>query len=286
MATLKPSKLNQLEQELPEGLIVDASWLEKKGYSTSLRRQYVSAGWLDRPAGRVYRRRPGKLTSGMLSWQHVVISLQTLLGHTLIVGGRTALELQGYAHYLPQKSAQIHLYGSEPPPGWLKSLKLGLRFVYHNDAALFESTSAARALTSLGVDLESGKRGGHDSVHAGLLSQPWGQWEWPLTLSTPERALLELLNELPGRESFHQVDKLVQGLTTLSPRRLQKLLSDCRSVKVKRLFFFFADRHRHAWRKQLRKESVDLGKGKRVLAKGGKLDPVYQITVPSDLDAV
>jgi hypothetical protein len=36
----------------------------------------------------------------------------------------------------------------------------------------------------------------------------------------------------------------------------------------------------------LRKESVDLGKGKRVLAKGGKLDPVYQITVPSDLDAV
>jgi len=30
-------------------------------------------------------------------------------------------------------------------------------------------------------------------------------------------------------------------------------------------------------------ERVDLGAGKRVLVKGGKLDPTYQITVPSDL---
>jgi hypothetical protein len=28
---------------------------------------------------------------------------------------------------------------------------------------------------------------------------------------------------------------------------------------------------------------VDLGSGKRVLVKGGKLDPRYNITVPSDL---
>jgi hypothetical protein len=28
---------------------------------------------------------------------------------------------------------------------------------------------------------------------------------------------------------------------------------------------------------------VDLGSGKRVLVKGGKLDPHYNITVPSDL---
>ena len=55
--------------------------------------------------------------------------------------------------------------------------------------------------------------------------------------------MLELLDELPERETFHQVDMLMEGLTNLSPRRLQKLLADCRSVKVKRLFFFFADRH-------------------------------------------
>ena len=71
----------------------------------------------------------------------------------------------------------------------------------------------------------------------------------------------------------------------MSPRRLEKLLLDCRSVKVKRLFFFFADRHQHAWLQRLNKEAIDLGKGKRLLVRGGALNAVYQITVPKDLDA-
>jgi hypothetical protein len=55
---------------------------------------------------------------------------------------------------------------------------------------------------------------------------------------------------------------------------------------VKRLFFFFADRHQHAWLKRIDRAAVDLGKGKRMLVKGGKLDRAYQITVPGNLDAV
>ncbi len=79
---------------------------------------------------------------------------------------------------------------------------------------------------------------------------------------------------------------IMQSAANFSPRRLQKLLADCDSVKVKRLFFYFADRHGHAWRKRLDKTAIDLGKGKRMLVRGGKLDPVYHITVPEDLDAV
>jgi Transcriptional regulator, AbiEi antitoxin, Type IV TA system len=90
--------------------------------------------------------------------------------------------------------------------------------------------------------------------------------EWQLTASTPERALLEMLDELPGRESFHQVDILMEGLSALSPQRLQMLLADCGSVKVKRLFFWFAARHPHAWVKQVDRSAVDLGTGKRALA--------------------
>lgn len=78
----------------------------------------------------------------------------------------------------------------------------------------------------------------------------------------------------------------MEGLTTLSPRRLQKLLEDCRSVKVKRLLFYFAERHHHAWLKKLERKSIDLGEGKRMLVKGGKLDKTYQITVPGDFNAV
>ena len=94
------------------------------------------------------------------------------------------------------------------------------------------------------------------------------------------------MDELPDRESFDHADKLMESLTTLSPRRLETLLLNCRSVKVKRLFFFFAERHNHQWLNRLDPHSFDLGQGNRVLAKGGKLDPRYHITVPRDLDAL
>ena len=104
-----------------------------------------------------------------------------------------------------------------------------------------------------------------------------------MTVSTPERAVLELLDELPQHESFDQVDVLMEGLSDLAPRRLQKLLVRCRSVKVKRLFFFFADRHRHAWLKHVDRTAIDLGSGKRMLVKDGRYDPTYEITVPKEL---
>jgi hypothetical protein len=76
---------------------------------------------------------------------------------------------------------------------------------------------------------------------------------------------------------------LTEGLRNLSPRRLHKLLVDCRSVKVKRLFLWFAEKHDHAWLKQL--DRIDLGDGKRMLVRGGKLDPKFNITVPENIDA-
>lgn len=281
MAKQTQGKLNWLEAHLPEGLLVDAAWLTKHGYSTALRSQYLKAGWLRQPTRMVYRR-----PFGELSWQQVVISLQTLLEYPLIVGGRTALNLHGYTHYLPRTEWEVHLYGEAPPPNWVNKLPLNVRFVYHNDHRLFRNQPITRGLTSLKWNLKSGDAASAKAAESGLAIQPWGQWDWPLTLSTPERALLEFLDELPERESFDLADKLMGSASNLSPRRMQKLLEDCRSVKVKRLFFFFADRHEHAWLKRLNKSVIDLGKGKRLLAKGGKLDRQYQITIPESLDAV
>lgn len=279
MAKQIDRKLNQLERDLPEGLVVDAAWLQKRGYSTSLRSQYLSAGWLRQPARRVYSR-----LRGSLRWQQVAISLQTLLGYPLTVGGRTALELQGYAHYLTQKTTEVHLYGPKPPPGWLGGLKVGARFLYHNDRPLFRTAPAQ--FPPLSADPLGDANPNEHSAGTVTTVLPWGQWKWPLVVSTPERATLELLDELPSHETFHQVDQLFGSLANLRPSRLQELLVDCRSVKVKRLFFYFADRHRHAWLKRLDKGAIELGSGKRMLVKGGKLDPTYQITVPEGPNGV
>ncbi len=102
-------------------------------------------------------------------------------------------------------------------------------------------------------------------------------------MSSPERAILELLDEVPERETFHQADVLMEELRNLSPRRLQLLLVACRNVKVKRLFLWFAERHQHAWLKKLNRKDINLGRGKRMLVRGGKLDPTFNITVPESI---
>ena len=153
-------------------------------------------------------------------------------------------------------------------------MPLDVRFVYHNSEKLFPTASPAKS-PALSAETEP----------KDFVTQPWGQWGWQLYLSSPERATLELLDELPDRESFHQVDKLFEGLANLSPHRVENLLARCKNVKVKRLFFYFADRHKHAWLKRIDRTKVDLGKGKRLLVRGGKLDTAYLITVPEDLNA-
>ena len=275
MAKRSEGKLNRLQQ-LPEGLLVDAAWLERHGYSRSLRSQYVSAGWLNQVAPRVYRR-----SNGPLEWQHVVTSLQAFLDCPQTVGGRTALEEQGYAHYLSAKTKEVHLYGPTKPPTWLATLPIDVKFIWHNSRKLFPDDPSI-----MPVESEFPPVAGNSLLPGNFLLMSGGLMSWGLRLSSPERAFLELLDELPDRESFHQVDVLMEGLANLSPTRLQTLLADCRSVKVKRLFFFFADRHHHAWLKRIDQSKIDLGSGNRVLIKGGKLDQRYHITVPEDLHGV
>ncbi len=275
------TKLIWLERHLPEGLLVTAAWLSRYGYSSALRTHYVATGRLEQSARGVFRR-----PRGSLSWEQVVISLQALLDTPVVVGGRTALEIQGYAHFLSRERRAVHLYGDRAPPSWLHKLPLGVRFVFRRNVRLYPNDPVTRGVTSLSWSAETQGEAGDDPLQAGLTIRPWGHWDWPLALSTPERAILELLDELPDRESFHQVDRLMEGLVNLSPRRLQVLLEDCRSVKVKRLFFFLADRHGHAWLKRVERARIDLGRGKRMLVRGGRLDKAYGITVPADLDAV
>jgi len=282
-------KLNWLQHNLPDGLVVDAPWLESHGYSRSLRNHYLKKGWLEPLVRGVYRRPsaplPGRGKVHDLLWEQVVVSLQTLMNKPIAIGGRTALELQGFSHYLtPSGPREVHLYGNEDPPSWVCRLRLNTRLVFHNTTKLFRLAVGSRPSRRQTARLTDTPSHIADS-QVGLMRQAWGHWNWPLLMSTPERAILELLEQVPQKETFHQADMLMEGLRNLSPKRLQQLLADCRSIKVKRLFFWFAERHNHAWLKKLDRAAIDLGRGKRMLVRGGKLDTKFNITVPENLDA-
>jgi len=99
-------------------------------------------------------------------------------------------------------------------------------------------------------------------------------------VSSPERATLELLHELPDHETFQQVDDLFDGLNTLSPKRLTELLQSYRHVRTLPLFAWFAKRHSHPWTRRPDLAALNLGSGIRQVVKGGEVDPELRITVP------
>lgn len=202
-------------------------------------------------------------------WEPVVISMQSLLEVSVTVGGRTALELHGLSHYLSMTApSEVHVYGPELPPSWLNKLPLKQRFVFHS-THLFKTSDGS-------INRSKEYR------QANFTDHKWGASEWSMLISTPERAILELLDELPTHESFDQADVLMEGLSNLRPKYLKTVLAECRSIKTKRLFLWFAQRHNHAWLKMLDTEKIDIGKGKRMIVSGGKLDPKYLITVPEE----
>ena len=93
--------------------------------------------------------------------------------------------------------------------------------------------------------------------------------------------------DVPTTVSFEHAEQLLQGMTTLSPRRMEQLLRKCTNVKVRRLFYWMAERHSFSWLKKLRGpkalDELGIGSGNRVVAKGGRLDSKYHITVPEEM---
>lgn len=265
MAGLNRNRLKYVLEQVPPGFLVDSRWLAASDVAKSSAHDYHREGWLERVARGVYRRPyPHADQQDVRDWKLPVLSAQWIMGYDFHVGGMSALTLEGHNHYLGLgRSANVYLYGDVP--SWLPRLQVDAHFLPRR-RQLFGSDP-------VGIDDRD-----FDPT-AGNAPSPWN---WPLRRSSPERALFEALNELPDQESFHKVDMLFQGLPTLRPGRLTKLLQACKSVKVKRLFFLFADRHPHRWLSHVDRTKVDLGTGPRSLVEGGRYAAAYQLVVPEE----
>lgn len=256
------SLLNQLLQALPEGVAVPSAWLLAHGISPQLVRKYVESGWLVPLARGVYAR-----PAQPVVWQGVVLGLQRLAQRPVHVGGLTALNLQNLAHYLPLGGeTTILLWNDASPtrlPGWVKAIELSPKLVFHSEQ-LFEP----------GLE------------RVGLASTTTQVRDWTLAVSTPERAIMEVLSLVDeSSSSFIHAAELFEGLPALRPALVQRLLLGCRNIKVKRLFMFLATRQDEPWSRKVDDSLIELGSGKRMVTRGGRLDARYLITVPGSLSA-
>ena len=261
----RQQRLKPLLDKVPPGCLVDTRWLKAQSIDAKSIHNYVARGWLERLIRGVYRRPlpEGVAAQPVVSWVSTLLSLQWIMQYDVHLGGLSALNLAGHAHYLYLgQTPRVHVYGDTP--AWLKRLPTDTPIDVHQRTLFGDDPTGI-------VDADQ------DNLPS---NQPMNAWRWPLKVSSPERAVLEALDRLPSDTSFSHMDKIFESLTTLRPRQLMKLLVTCRRVKVRRLFFVFADRHQHAWRKHLDTDQIDFGTGPRALVEGGKLHPTYRIYVP------
>jgi len=245
------SKINYLLSELPKGAVVLSSWLSSRGYSHELLQRYRNSGWFT-SIGRGAMVRTGdhlQLIAAVAALQQSGVSVH--------IGGRSALGLQGYAHYIEVNVVKTTLFvrGGVKLPEWLKNNRWDTEpDVYHS--TLFKADVGM-------VDYTEG--------------------EIKLKISGAARAIMECLSLCPARFSLPEAYELMEGLNRFRPPQVQELLEQCSSIKTKRLFLHFAEKLNHAWLKYVDTKSVDLGSGKRSLVKNGALTAKYDLVLPKEL---
>ena len=233
------------------------AFFTQHGVSRKLAEQYRKTGWIDSVGVGAFVRRGDKV-----GWQGALYAVQAHAGKAVRPGGRTALEFSGLAHYLQLgPRSRVDLYG---PPGE----RLPRWFLQHDWAVELRYFGTSLFTADDGVDA------------VGVTTKAFG--DFSLALSSPERAILEVLEGVPAVAAVAEAHQQMEGLPTLRPKLMQQLLETCTSVKVKRLCLYLADVTQMPWRAAINDARINMGSGKRQIVAGGQLNARYGITVPRE----
>jgi len=246
-------KLNKLLRSWQTGTVMTAKTLKNMNYSYQLLDKYKKSNWLTSLGKGAYA-----IAGQEIHWPGALYPLQKELNLPIRVGGLTALEMLGFAHYMRTKKQEIQLFGVER-----KKLPLWFRNITKVENLLIFGTNF---LKNAEIVPFSTKEYGNFSIK----------------ISAPETAYLEMLSAVPGKTSFEEALEVSENLTTIRSGILQNLLECSTSIKVNRMALYLAEYHQHDWFAKLQPKKINLGKGKRVIQKNGRLDSKYKITVPDN----
>ncbi len=253
MNTDNGSKLNLLLQSVPKDTVLLSSWLVRNGYSSDLQKVYRKSNWLESiGSGAMIRK------GDHVSYEGAVYALQKQANLSVHPGGRTAFSLLGKAHYLELAPKSATLFGQpgELLPAWFKKYNWAININFYSTSFLPPDIGFTE----------------YDARH------------FSLKISGAERAMMECLYLVPGKQVLYECHELMEGLSTLRPNIVQQLLESCNSVKVKRLFLYLAEKADHSWFKYIKKANIDLGSGNRSINPGGVYIPEYKIIVDKALE--
>lgn len=246
-------KLNELFKAWPSGTVAVQPWLADRQIVRQLANKYVTGGWVEKIGSGAYIR-----SGDQVDWQGGVYALQQQLDLKIHVGGLSALELLGKAHFIPfSHNHTLYLYIYERSldrhlPKWL---------IEHFKTTNFSYIPKVLFSTQVGL-------------------QPLACSNFKIIVSSPERALFEALALIPKKISFNHAYLLMEGQDTLRVELLQSLLHGCRLYWLKRLFLYLAKKSQLPWFERLNLTTVSLGQGKRKIGSGECYDPEFKLLVP------
>lgn len=225
MATFERNKLNILFTKVPPGTPLTSAHLAELGISSNLAGQYAKAGWLTRLSHGVYAR-----ANDVLDVHRALAVVQEAIPG-LHVGGKTALDWHGVRHYVAPRPT-LHLYGWEAAslPAWFTE-----RFpADYRRKRLFREQPLAML---------------HVLRHESGESQ----------VSSPERALLEMLSEVGLRQPLQEAREIAEGTRHLRSKVMKQLLEQCTSVKTVRLCLQLGRDLKLPWEKKLDANTLRAG---------------------------
>ncbi len=258
MTTESSSKIQILLNSWPEGTVATSVWLNKFGISDNLIHKYKTTGWVEQFGKAAFVR-----SNKTIEWYGALYSIQFQLDLSLYVGGKTALEYQGLAHYIAMGVPTVDLFKTPNVdiPKW---------FTNH----IWPEKVRIVQCGCFSPDLP------HDF---GIEIQKIGNLD--IKMSNRERAAIELLYFTPRIYTFDEVPLILESLASLRGEVLTELLMHCTSEKAKRLILYFGENNNFYWYKRLDLSKIKIGSSLlKVVPKGGKFIKKYNMVIPQEYD--
>jgi len=221
----------KLLSEAPRGTPLETTWLNARGLSSKQVAQLAAAGWLQRLGRGTYVLPGDKLD------RDASLALLASANPGLHVGSKTALAWRGVRHNLAAQE-RLSLWGDKPTtlPAWFTAtFPADYQATHLFDAAVSSSTGLAPL------------PGGHPDV----------------LVSTPERALLELLSDVGKTQGLEEARHLAESARSLRMQVLDELFAHLTRIKVVRLAHVVATELDLPWADLAQTHSQRLGGGQR-----------------------
>ncbi len=200
---MEANRIKTLQTKLPRGAPLGTATLAGLGISSALAHEYVKAGWLEKLGRGVFM-----FAGDELQRNETLAFLEPRIPG-LHVAAKTALAWHGFRHKVAVTETTI-LWGDRRTelPSWFQD-----RFpARYSSSRLFDDELPTGTGIALMPEFPNGPR-----------------------VSSPERALLEMLSEVGVYQELVEARAIMENVRQLRSRQLRLLLSHCRMVKAVRL---------------------------------------------------